>query len=519
MDAARLDRNVIFLERDIWAVYHELFADAVEEYNAKQKRKDRKIQNYYEKIKSGRQERLFTEAIVQIGNMKDSNCAMEEAELVKGILTEYMQDFEERNSSLKVFNAVLHMDEQTPHLHIDFIPFSEGNKRGMSTKVSLKGAMKALGFTGTGRNDTESMQWVQAEKEYLAELMRNRGLEWKQLGTHEKHLSVYNYEKKMRKQEVGELEQQLQAKTDTLEQQEKLLVSNRITLQVQQEQTDELMQSCEEWKAKKQEVKERYFHYLSFYDRMEQAHVGVKKEYENLQQEYDDLKDDYDGLHRELYNVRKGHEELWESRESLRRDCEELKENRKNLHSDCEALCDERDSLERDCKALEQNHKKREIQKVDLQKALSGLQTDKESAEQALAGVKDELKKAQIETEIVIAQRDRVVADTEETRLRLERYVAHAEELYQKYNSVAVTTRQAELFEEVLKARNEKEELRYENEKLREENRTLRLILDKAEEFMRKLVVNGRNLWDAFTEKLAVILPGRQRKEENEYRR
>ena len=184
---------------------------------------------------------------------------------------------------------------------------ASGNKaayRGMSTRVSLKGAMKALGFTGTGRNDTESMHWVQAEKEYLAELMRSRGLDWKQLGTHEKHLSVYNYEKKMRKQEVEELEQQIQTKADTLAQQEELLVSNRKTLQVQQEQTDELMQSCEEWKAKKQEVKERYFHYLSFYDRMEQAHVGVKKEYENLQQEYDDLKDEYDGLHRELYDAR-----------------------------------------------------------------------------------------------------------------------------------------------------------------------------------------------------------------------
>ena len=517
VDAARLDRNVVFIERDIRVVYHELFDEAVEEYNARQKRKDRKIQNYYKKIKSGRQERLFTEAIVQIGNMKDSNCAMEDAELVKGILTEYMQDFEERNPSLKVFNAVLHMDEQTPHLHIDFIPFSEGNKRGMSTKVSLKGAMKELGFIGTGRNDTESMHWVQEEKEFLAELMRSRGLEWKQLGTHEKHLSVYNYEKKMRKQEVEELERQLQAKADTLAQQEKLLVSNRKTLQVQQEQTDELMQSCEEWKAKKQEVKERYFHYLSFYDRMEQTHVGVKKEYEKLQQEYDDLRDDYDGLHRELCNVRKEHEELRESRGSLRRDCEELKEKRKTLHSECETLCDERDSLGRVCKALEQNHKKLELQKVDLQKALSGLQTDKESVEQALSGAKDELEKAQIKTEVVRAQRDRVVADTEETRLRLERYVKHAEELYQKYNSVAVTTRQAELFEEVLKARDEKEELRNENEKLQEENRTLRLILDKAEEFMRKLVVNGQNLWDAFTEKLALILPGKQRTEENEY--
>lgn len=206
-----------------------------------------------------------------------------------------------------------------------------------------------------------------------------------------------------------------------------------------------------------------------------------------------------------------------ESRESLRRDCEELKGNHKILRSECETLCDERDSLERDCKALEQNHKKLEFQKENLQKVLSGLQTDKEGVGQALAGAKEELGKAQIETEIVIAQRDRVVADTEETRLRLERYVAHAEELYQKYSSVAVTSRQAELFEKVLKARNEKEELRYENEKLREENRTLRLLLDKAEEFMRKLVVNGQNMWETFTEKLALILPGKQRTEENEY--
>ena len=116
--------------------------------------------------------------------------------MVRQILEEYMRGFEERNPSLRVFNAVLHMDEQTPHLHIDFVPFSKGNKRGISTKVSLKGAMKALGFAGTGRNDTESMQWVRNEKENLATLMQQCGLEWKQLGTHEKHLSVYNYEKK-----------------------------------------------------------------------------------------------------------------------------------------------------------------------------------------------------------------------------------------------------------------------------------------------------------------------------------
>lgn len=100
---------------------------------------DRIIQDYYNKIKDGHQEHLFTEVIVQIGNMKDSNCMMEETAVVRQILEEYMRGFEVRNPSLRVFNAVLHMDEQTPHLHIDFVPFSKGNKRGISTKVSLKG--------------------------------------------------------------------------------------------------------------------------------------------------------------------------------------------------------------------------------------------------------------------------------------------------------------------------------------------------------------------------------------------
>ena len=209
VDSNRTPLNVEYRNEDIRAVYHELFDDAVEEYNARQKRKDRKIQNYYEKIKSGRQERLFTEAIVQIGNMKDSNCAMEEAELVKEILTEYMQGFEERNPSLKVFNAVLHMDEQTPHLHIDFIPYVTGWKgKGMDTRVSLKQALKGLGFQGGNKHDTELNQWINHEKEVLAEIARQYGIEWEQKGTHEEHLDVYNFKKKERKKEVQELEQE-----------------------------------------------------------------------------------------------------------------------------------------------------------------------------------------------------------------------------------------------------------------------------------------------------------------------
>ena len=104
------------------------------------------------------------------------------------ILDEYMQDFQRRNPSLRVFSAHLHMDEATPHLHIDFVPYITGSKRGLDTRVSLKQALTALGFKGGTRRETELNQWVSAEKQQLASIMLEHGIEWEQKGTHEKHL-------------------------------------------------------------------------------------------------------------------------------------------------------------------------------------------------------------------------------------------------------------------------------------------------------------------------------------------
>ena len=460
VDADRISQNVVFVQRDLRGIYHELFDEAVEEYNAKQKRKNRIIQDYYNKIKDGHQEHLFTEVIVQIGNMKDSNCMMEETAVVRQILEEYMRGFEERNPSLRVFNAVLHMDEQTPHLHIDFVPFSKGNKRGISTKVSLKGAMKALGFAGTGRNDTESMQWVRNEKENLATLMQQRGLEWKQLGTHEKHLSVYNYEKKMRKQEVEELERKLQDKADTMEQQERCMESNWEQLSTQRKCLEELEQSCRQWEVKQEKAEDRYLHYLSLSN---------------------ELKQKYDALQRE-------HRNLLNSKETLRLECDQL-------HGDYRLL-------QGDYKLLANQHGK-------LQDEVEKLLMDKESMELALATAKDEMATMQAETGVVRAERDRVIEETEEAKRQVTSHLKTAEDLYYKYSSVAVTERQAEFFDEIVKTRYEKEKLEYENQKLQSENNMLRQILGKVEGFMRELKINGRNLWDAFKERIADILPGK----------
>lgn len=119
-----------------------------------------------------------------------------------------MKGFQERNPTLRVFAAHLHMDETTPHLHVDFVPYTTGSKRGLDTRVSLKQALSALGFKGGTRIETELNQWVAAEKQQLASIMLDHGIEWEQKGTHEKHLSLLDFEKQERAKEVAALEVQ-----------------------------------------------------------------------------------------------------------------------------------------------------------------------------------------------------------------------------------------------------------------------------------------------------------------------
>mgnify|MGYP002542998497 FL=1 len=211
VDSSRTPLNVEYHNEDIRAVYRELFDDALARYNKKQTRKDRVIDDYYEKIRTGKQEKLFEELIIQIGNKDDMNASSENGQLAKQILDEYMQSFQQRNPTLRVFSAHLHMDEATPHLHIDFIPFTTGSKRGLETRVSLKKALEAIGFAGGTKSHTELNQWIEAEKQALASIMARHDIEWEQKGTHEEHLSVLDYKKQERSKEVAALETQIDA--------------------------------------------------------------------------------------------------------------------------------------------------------------------------------------------------------------------------------------------------------------------------------------------------------------------
>lgn len=282
VDSDRVHLNICYQNENLKQVYKELFDESVERYNVG-KRKDRQITNYYEKIRQGKQEKLFHEVIFQIGNCEDMAAGTPDGELAVKVLDEYIQDFQRRNPTLRVFSCYLHQDEATPHLHIDFVPYVTGWKgKGMDTRVSLKQALKSLGFQGGNKHDTELNQWINHEKEVLAEIAREHGIEWEQKGTHEEHLDVYNFKKKERKKEVQALEQE----------KEYLIAENEgLTSQITEVKAD--IKRLEEEKNHAQKDKEM----------AEQRAEKAEKELKNLEQHREQLKPIMDSVNKELREV------------------------------------------------------------------------------------------------------------------------------------------------------------------------------------------------------------------------
>lgn len=223
VDKERTKNNVEYKNIPLEDAYHILFDGALQRYNDKQKRADRKIYNYLEHIQKGKQEKPFYEIIVQVGNRDDMGIGTPNERLAKRILEDYLRRFEERNPNLFVFNEVLHMDEATPHLHIDFIPYTTRSTRGLDTRVSMKKALEEQGFVGSGRSDTETMAWLQSEKEALSYAMQWQGVEWENQGNDRQHLSVLEFKKEQRSKELAELEGKVEELKETADNLEKTI--------------------------------------------------------------------------------------------------------------------------------------------------------------------------------------------------------------------------------------------------------------------------------------------------------
>lgn len=105
VDKEKIADDIIICQRSLKKLYHELFDEALEEFNAKQTRRDRKIANYQEHIRHSRQEKEFYEVLFQVGNRDDTGVDSEMCKEVAAVLEEYARSFEERNPHLKLFNV------------------------------------------------------------------------------------------------------------------------------------------------------------------------------------------------------------------------------------------------------------------------------------------------------------------------------------------------------------------------------------------------------------------------------
>ncbi len=201
VDISRTEDNITYINTDIRDFYNQIFGEALAEYNNRPKRADRKIADYYEHIKNSGKGKLFYEIVVQFGDINDCGVGSENWETAKIMLNEYMQEFEKRNPNLKVFNAVMHLDESTPHLHIDFVPVARRNKKGLSVKNSMSGALREQGFSSSSRTHNEWTAWSESERSYMEQILHKHSLLRDDKNIHREHLSVEEYKERAHRAE------------------------------------------------------------------------------------------------------------------------------------------------------------------------------------------------------------------------------------------------------------------------------------------------------------------------------
>lgn len=214
IDRDRIKDNVYIKQVPIEKMYEEVFGDAQEKYNKNQKRSDRKIDNYYEKVKNSKTTHEQREMIIQVGSLEDIESGLLDPEEAKEILLEWYEGFPERNPNLEVYNAVIHMDEATPHLHLNFIPVGRDYERGMEKQVAFN---RALSQQDESFNKTRPFDdWRDSEIEELDSILAERDIEPKVVGANYKSMSNDRFkEVKDREKAVEEIEKKQERVTNS----------------------------------------------------------------------------------------------------------------------------------------------------------------------------------------------------------------------------------------------------------------------------------------------------------------
>lgn len=207
IDYSKSNQNRYF-KKVLKELYEEEFGEALQKYNDKQKRADRKIKNYYEHIKGSKKTFVQQEMIIQIGD-KDDFASADNRQLAKEVLVEWVNGFKIRNPQMKVYNIALHDDEASPHIHLNFVPIADGYKRGLEKQVSFD---KAMLQQNPNLNKVRPFaDWRDGEVAVLEKILAERGIARKEVGTN-------NYKDVNEYKEKKDLEKELEKKIETLNQ-------------------------------------------------------------------------------------------------------------------------------------------------------------------------------------------------------------------------------------------------------------------------------------------------------------
>ena len=405
------------------------------------------------------------------------NAKSEDGLLAKRILTEFMDEFQARNPNLYVFSAHLHMDEETPHLHIDFVPYTTGSKRGLDTRVSLKSALAAEGFTGGTRGATELNQWIASEKQELATVMERYGVEWLQKGTHEKHLSVLEFEKKELAREVAELDSQKQEISSVVLQLGEAVSAKKQELQnvtIEKELAEEATQKANEERTIAQQEKEVLL----------AGNKNLRMENTRLESRKDRLRMENHDLKQKQQRLQADNEELEQRHEDLQYKNSELQNANDRLSDDNHTLEQRNDALQSDNQALRQQYNDLQQSNVQLERQQKELKSNIEKMVQSEELLQRDVRKYDEVSEWQLPEpgaftsakvfRDKVVLP-----------------LVNKLKSLVknLTIQCVRLKEEVLKLRKEKRELlesvEFYKGKIRDMNERTELLQEKSDDLER----------------------------------
>ena len=344
-------KNVICRNIPIQDAYNQIFGKALSEYNQRQidvNHPERQIKNYYDHISRSKQEKPFYEFVVAFGNMNDKDTEI--YPVLQRCLDEYITNFDERNPNFKVFQKIVHLDEKgIDHAHLDFIPVSTHNKRGLSVKNSFRGALKEMGYTGK----TAFLDWRQSEEKYMAEILERHGLEFERGSGRDEHLNVRQYQAEAR--EINRLAQQKLKNMELPSIPEPEIKTNPITksesVKLSKTEFDKIKQVIEHQQTQITSLEAQKSDLSAKLENVElKLDTARKKPYmrenETLTQE---LKKESDFSEK----LTKKYEKLGNECVELRKSCNKLKKEVSNLHQENNDLKKENSSQFRKIKELE----------------------------------------------------------------------------------------------------------------------------------------------------------------------